>query len=196
MSAAADTAISHGDTAEVHSVAMKPNYGSAFGIGALVGLVLATATMLFVGATGGVPKLTVLDQGSSVEPAFSVPASAMWIVTIVAGAVCGLALAIATKTIARIIDPDTDGASMLIIAPLGAIVGGVVCFAIYPLGITLLGEVADGLATASVADIAILTAVAGLAAGSVITWQSYILARPPVPAEDTELMVVPRGIDA
>ena len=177
-------------------MAMKPNYGSAFGIGALVGLVLATATMLFVGATGGVPKLTVLDQGSSVEPAFSVPASAMWIVTIVAGAVCGLALAIATKAIARIIDPDTDGASMLIIAPLGAIVGGVVCFAIYPLGITLLGDVADGLATASVADIAILTAVAGLAAGSVITWQSYILARPPVPAEDTELMVVPRGIDA
>ncbi len=175
---------------------MKPNYGSAFGIGALVGLVLGVAALLFVGATGGVPKLTVLGEGASIEPAFSVPASAMWIVTIITGAVGGLALAIGTKAIANIIDPETGGASMWIIAPLGAIVGGVVCFAIFPLGITVLGSVSDGMATASVADIAILTAVAGIAAGAVITWQSYIMARPPVPTEDTELMMVPQGLDA
>ena len=75
---------------------MKPSYGSAFGIGAIVGLVLAVATMLFVGATGGVPKLGVIGEGADIEPVFAVPASALWIVTILAAGVAGMILAIAT----------------------------------------------------------------------------------------------------
>ncbi|MGI9529336.1 MAG: hypothetical protein ACR2NG_06450, partial [Acidimicrobiia bacterium] len=59
---------------------------------------------------------------------------------------------------------------------------------VFPLGITLLGSVQDGLATASVVDIVLLTIVAGLAGGAVICWQSYIMARPPQPKQDMELL--------
>ena len=167
---------------------MKPSYSSAFGIGALVGVVLAVAAFLFAAATGGVSKMTVVGEVPSIEPAFAVPASAFWIVAIIVGTVLGLLLAIATRAIAQVIDPEAKGAPWWAIAGLGAVVGAAVAFAVYPLGITLLGSVADGLATVTVMQLLGLTILAGVAGGAAITWQSYILARPPVPEEDPELL--------
>jgi len=167
---------------------MKPSYGSALGIGAIVGAILALSALVFVAATGGVSKLIVIGEGASIEPAFAVPASAFWMVSILVAAVLGMVLAVITRAISAVIDPDSTGAPIWLIAVLGFIVGGVVAFAVFPLGITLLGTVQDGLATASVADLTLLTAIAGLAGGSVICWQSYIMARPPQPKEDTDLL--------
>lgn len=167
---------------------MKPSYGSALGIGAIVGTVLSLSALVFVAATGGVSKLIVIGEGASIEPAFAVPASAFWMVSLLVGAVCGMVLAVATRAISAVIEPDSSGAPTWLIATLGFIVGGVVAFSVFPLGITLLGSVQDGLATASVADLTLLTAIAGLAGGAVICWQSYIMARPPQPKEDTDLL--------
>ncbi|HSJ72319.1 MAG TPA: hypothetical protein VLA29_11815 [Acidimicrobiia bacterium] len=167
---------------------MKPSYGSAFGVGAIVGLVVAVAGTLFVGATGGISKLAVTGEGASIEPVFAVPASALWIVTIVAAAVIGTVLAVVTAAIARVIDPDTSGVGLWVIAPLGATVGGVVAFAVFPLGVTGLGTLQDGMATISVGAMVALAAIAGLAGGSVIVWQSYIMARPPVGVPDPDLL--------
>ena len=167
---------------------MRPSYSSAFGIGALVGVVLALATLLFVAATGAVSKMTVVGDVPSIEPAFAVPASAFWIVAIIAGTVAGLILAIATRAIAQVIDPESDGAPGWAIAGLGAVVGAAVAFAVFPLGISLLGSVQDGVATVTVMQLLGLTVLAGVAGGAAITWQSYILARPPVAEEDPELL--------
>ncbi len=167
---------------------MKPSYGSAFGIGAIVGLVVAVAGTLFVGATGGISKLAVTGEAASVEPVFAVPASALWIVTIVIAAVIGALLAVVTAAIARVIDPEASSVGLWVIAPLGAIVGGVVAFAVFPLGVTGLGTLQDGVATISVMSMVTLAAVAGLAGGSVIVWQSYIMARPPIGAPDPDLL--------
>lgn len=157
-------------------------------MGALVGLVVALCSALFVGATGGVTKLDVIGEGASIEPVFSIPASAFWMVAIITGVVCGLVVAIATRAIAIVIDPDTTGASSWVIASLGAVVGGVVAFSVFPLGVTLLGSVQDGLATVSVADFVLLSAVAGITGGAIIVWQSYIMARPPQAQQDPELL--------
>lgn len=167
---------------------MKPSYGSALGVGAIVGTVIALSAMVFVGATGGVSKLAVIGEGASIEPAFAVPASAFFMVATLVGGLCGLVLAVATRAISAIIDPETSGAPTWLIGVLGFVVGAVVSFAVFPLGITLLGTVQDGLATASVIDLVLLTAVAGLAGGAVICWQSYIMARPPQPKQDTDLL--------
>ena len=93
---------------------MKPSYGRAFGIGALVGLVLGAAAMLFVGATGGIPKLGVTGEGIDLTPVFNVPASALWIVTILTTAAGGLVVAIATHAVARIIDPEARSVTLWI----------------------------------------------------------------------------------
>jgi hypothetical protein len=167
---------------------MKPSYGSAFGVGAIVGLVVAVAGTLFAGATGGISKLGVTGEGSSIEPVFAVPASALWIVTIVVAAAIGTLLAVVTAAVARVIDPDASGVGLWIIAPLGAIVGGVVAFAVFPLGVTGLGSLEEGVATISVVAMVALAAVSGLAGGSVIVWQSYIMARPPLGAPDPDLL--------
>ena len=167
---------------------MKPSYTSAFGLGALAGLIIALSALLFVGATGGTAKLEVIGEGTGIEPAFAIPASAFWMVSIVAGAVCGLILALVTHAIGKVIDPDAQGAPVWVVGLLGVVVGGVVSFAIFPLGSTVLGSVQDGVATVTVADITILTAVAGLAGGAAIAWQSYIMTRPPQAKEDPELL--------
>lgn len=167
---------------------MKPSYGSAFGVGAIVGLIGAVAATLFVGATGGISKLDVTAEAASIEPVFAVPASALWIVTIVVAAALGMLLAVVTAAVARVIDPEASGAGLWVIALLGAIVGGVVAFAVFPLGVSGLGSLQDGVATISVVDMVALSAIAGLAGGSVIVWQSYIMARPPLVTPDPELL--------
>ena len=167
---------------------MKPSYSSAFWIGAVVGLVLGAVAMLFVGATGGVPKLGVTGEGTSIEPVFNVPASALWIIVILTGAALGLVLAVVTRAVATVIDPEARGVTLWVIAPLGAVVGGVVAFAVFPLGISAIGTLQDGVATVSVVEMMVLTAIAGIAGGSVVTWQSYVMARPPQAVEDPELL--------
>lgn len=167
---------------------MKPSYGSAFGVGAIVGLVVAVAAVLFVGATGGISKLAVTGVGASIEPVFVVPASALWIVTIVAASVIGTLLAVVTSAVARVIDPDASGVGLWVIAPLGTIVGGVVAFAVFPLGVSGFGTLQEGAATISVFAMVVLAAVSGLTGGGVIAWQSYIMARPPVGAPDPDLL--------
>ena len=157
-------------------------------MGALVGTVIALAALLFAGATGGVPKATIVGELPDIEPAFAVPASAFWIVAIITGAVCGIVLAIGTRALASVIDPDADGAPWWVIIGLGAIVGAAAAFAVFPLGITLLGSVQDGLATVTVIQMIGLTVLAGFSGGGAIAWQSYILARPPQPEEDPELL--------
>lgn len=170
---------------------MKPSYGSAFGIGAVVGLVLGAAAMLFVGATGGLPKLGIEGEGDAITPIFAVPASALWIVTILMTAFAGLVLAVATRAIARVIDPEAPSITMWIIAPVGAIVGAVVAFAVFPLGVSLLGSLADGVATVSVAGMTGLALTTGVAAGGSIVWVSYVMARPPQQVDDPELLAEP-----
>ena len=174
---------------------MKPSYGSAFGIGAVVGLVLGAATMLFVGATGGLPKLGIEGEGDAITPVFAVPASALWIVTIIVAAIAGVILAVVTRGVARAIDPDAPSITLWIIAPVGAIVGGVIAFAVFPLGVSLLGSLADGVATISFAGMVALALIAGVAGGSIIVWSSYVMARPPQPVEDPELLTE-RLVDA
>jgi hypothetical protein len=167
---------------------MKPSYGTSVGLGAVAGLVLAECALLFVGATGGVPKLDVIGSGSDIEPVFSVPASALWMVLIVASLACGILLAVTTWAIARTIEPDAHGANCAIIGATGAVVAVAVSFAVFPLGVTVLGSLTDGVATLSVADMAAMCAIVGVAGGAAIVWLSYILTRPPQPAEDPELL--------
>jgi len=167
---------------------MKPSYGSALTIGAVVGLILSMAAMLFVGATGGIPKLDVVGTGSQLDPSFAVPASALWIVATLAAAVCGIVLAIATRGVARIIDPTASGVPLVAIAVLGAAVAGILTFAVFPLGVTLLGSLKDGIATVSVVEMGIMVATVGVVGGAIISWQSYIMSRPPQPHEDAELL--------
>ncbi len=176
------------ETVDGYTRPMKPSYGSAFAVGAIAGLILAMAFALFAGATGGVPKLDTTGQGSSLEAAFAVPASAMWIVTLVLGAVGGAILAIVTVAVAKVIDPEAAGAPMLIVAPLGAVVGAVIAFAVLPLGVTVVGSVQDGIATASVAALTGLVAAVGLVGGAGVVWLSYILTRPPQAHPDPELL--------
>lgn len=167
---------------------MKPSYSSAFGVGAIVGLVFGAVTMLFVGATGGLPKLGIEGEGEAVTTVFAVPASALWIVTILVAAIAGVILAVVTRAIARAIDPEAASITLWIIAPVGAIVGGVVAFAVFPLGVSLLGSLADGVATVSVAGMVALALITGVSGGSIIVWSSYVMARPPQPVEDPELL--------
>jgi hypothetical protein len=174
---------------------MKPSYSSAFGVGAVVGLVLGAVAMLFVGATGGLPKLGIEGEGEAVTTVFAVPASALWIVTILVSAVAGVILAVATRGVARVIDPDAASITLWIITPVGAIVGGVIAFAVFPLGVSLLGSLAEGVATVSVADMVALALVTGVAGGSIVVWSSYVMARPPQPGEDPELLAE-RLVDA
>lgn len=167
---------------------MKPSYTQAAVLGAVVGLVLALGAMLFVGATGGVPKLAVTGQGAGIEPAFSVPSSAMWMVAIVSSAVIGLILAVGTRAIVRVIDPDSASTTLWVVAPAGAVVGAVLAMAVYPLGVSMLGSLADGNATISVIGMTILTAMLGIVGGAVIVWQSYVMSRPQQAQPDPELL--------
>lgn len=167
---------------------MKPSYGTALGIGAALGLVVSMAALLFVGATGAVSSMDVIGEGAGIEPAFAVPASALWIVVLITGAIGGLVLAMATRAIARVIDPDADSASPILIGPIGVIVGAVVAISVFPLGVSILGSLTDGVATITVLQMTLLTAIVGIAGGGAIVWLSYIMARPPESADDPELM--------
>lgn len=167
---------------------MKPSYGTALGIGAAAGLVLSTVLLLFAGATGAVTTMGIVGEGQDIEPAFSTPASALWIVVLLMGGVGGLVLAITTRAIARVIDPDAKSVPSGVIGAIGLVVGAVVAIAVLPVGVTVLGSVSDGTATVTVIQMVLLASIVGVAGGAAVTWLSYIMARPPQHAADEELL--------
>lgn len=167
---------------------MKPSYGRALAIGAAVGLVLALAITVFAGATGGVPKLTVIGEGTAIEPSIASPASALWVVAVLSGAVGGALLSIITRAIARIIDPEPSTISLVVLVPVSMVIGAAITMSVLPLGATLLGSIADGTVTVSIVGLLLLVSVIGIAAGAVVTWFTYLLSRPPAHVDDPELL--------
>lgn len=166
---------------------MKPSYTAALVVGALNGLLLALALMLYVGATGGVPSVDAIGDGTTIVPVFAAPASALWIMVILTSAFGGLVTAAATKAVAGVIDPDAPSASPAVMAPLGTVIAPVIGMSVFPLGVTLLGSIKEGTATLSIVQLVALASITGLVAGGLVAWLSYILARPPVTKADTTL---------
>jgi hypothetical protein len=166
---------------------MKPSYVTALLIGAITGLVLALSLMLFVGATGGVPSVDAIVEGSRVVPVFSPPASSLWVLVIVSSAIGGLIIATATKAYARTANPDAQTASLAIIAPLGMVVAPIVSMAIFPLGTMVLGTISEGVVTLSVVHVVLMASTAGLVAGAFVMWLSDILSRPPAASQDASI---------
>lgn len=166
---------------------MKPSYVSALLIGAVVGLVLALALTLYVGATGATPSMDAMVEGGSVIPVFSPPASSLWVMVVLAAGFGGLVAAVATKAAARVIDPDARSASLWVIAPLGIVVAAVIGMAVFPLGAIVFGTIEEGAVTLGVMQFVALAVTTGLVAGALVVWQSYILARPPQTAQDTSI---------
>ena len=164
---------------------MKPSYMTAVVVGALTGLVLALSLMLYVGATGGVPSLNAVNDGTRVVPVFAAPASSLWIVVILASAFGGFVAGVATRAVSRAIDPDAASASLAVIAPLSMVIAPVIGMAVFPLGAVVLGSIDEGTVTVSVVEMVALAGVTGLVGGGFIVWLSYILARPPIAEEDT-----------
>ena len=169
---------------------MKPSYSTSFLVGAVAGLVVALAILLFVASLGGVSYLNPSIETGSVDPVFSIPASALWMMTLVAGFGGGAVLSASTFGVARVLDPDATPISYVIVVLVGATVGAIVAFAVMLLGAGILGTVADGIATVTVVQMVVFTAVIGLTGGATVTWLSYLLARPPVYETDPDLLAV------
>jgi hypothetical protein len=167
---------------------MKPSYSTSVLVGAVAGLVVAIATLLFVGSLGGVSYLNPSIETGSVDPVFSIPASALWMMTLIAGFGGGAILSAITFGIARVIDPEATPVSSAIVVLVGATVGATVAISVMLLGAGILGTVAEGIATVTVVQMVIFTAVIGLTGGATVTWLSYILARPPVHETDPDLL--------
>jgi len=167
---------------------MKPSYTTSLVIGSVLGLVMGVVLATYIAATGGVPSLIVELEGADVVPTIAPAASAMWITVIIAGLIGGWILAVGTKAIASVIEPEGDTVSVTLIGTIGAVVGATVAVVVMPLGITILGSVTDGLAIIGVADLIILAAITGVVAGGSVVWLSYVLARQPQHVEDTDLL--------
>jgi hypothetical protein len=167
---------------------MKPSYGTSLIIGAVAGLFIALAMFLFVASLGAVSSLQPAIETDSVEPVFSMPASTLWWMTIIVGGVSGALLGGVTRAIAAVLDPDASAAPMWLIASLGATVGAVIGVVVFPLGVTILGTISEGIATVTVTQMIVLLTVAGALGGAIVVWQSYLLSRPPIHVEDTELL--------
>lgn len=168
---------------------MKPSYSIALLIGAVTGLVLALTLLLYVGATGGVPTVNAVVDGSRVIPVFAPSASSLWITVILASAFGGFVAAAATKGTARVIDPNTTSASLWVIATLGIVIAPIIGMAVFPLGAVVLGTIEEGVVTLSVIQMVSLALITGFVAGGFIVWLSYILARPPMAKEDASILV-------
>jgi hypothetical protein len=169
-------------------VAMKPSYSTSFLVGAVAGLVVAIAILLFVASLGGVSYLNPSFDTGSADPVFSIPASTLWMMTLIAGFGGGAVLSAVTFGVARVIDPDATPISSVIVVLVGATVGATVAFAVMLLGAGILGTVADGVATVTVVQMVVFTAVIGLAGGATVTWLAYLLARPPAYDTDPDLL--------
>jgi hypothetical protein len=169
-------------------VAMKPSYSTSAMVGAVTGLVVAIAILLFVASLGAVSYLNPSFDTGSVDPVFSIPASALWSMTAISGLGGGAVLAAATYGIARVLDPDARPVPSVVVIVVGAIIGATVAITVMLLGAGVLGTVAEGVATITVVQMVVFTAVIGLTGGASVVWLSYILARPPVYETDPELL--------
>lgn len=167
---------------------MKPSYGTSLIIGAVAGLFLAVAMFLFIASLGAVSSLQPAIETDSVEPVFSMPASTLWWMTVIVGAISGALLGGITKAVSAVIDPDAIPAPLWLIAPLGAMVGSVIGVVVFPLGVTVVGTLTEGIATVTVTQMVALLSAAGFLGGAIVVWQSYLLARPPVHEGDPELL--------
>ncbi len=167
---------------------MKPSYGASMVIGAVTGLVGAIAIFLFIAGMGGVSSLDPAIDTGSVEPVFSISASALWSMTMLAGIAVGTVLSIATKAIARVIDPEANANSLWIIAPVGATVGAVIGMVVFPLGVAVIGTIAEGTATVTVTEMVAMVAISGILGGASVVWLSYVLSRPPILEPDPDLL--------
>ncbi len=167
---------------------MKPSYATSLIVGAVAGLFLAVAMFLFLASLGAVSSLQPAIETNSVEPVFSMPASTLWWMTILVGGFSGALLGVITKAVSSIIDPDASPAPVWFIAPLGAMVGAVIGVVVFPLGVTVIGTLTEGVATVTVTQMVVLLATAGFLGGAIVVWQSYLLARPPVHEGDPELL--------
>ncbi len=165
--------------------AMKPSYITALVVGALTGTVLALSLMLYFAATGGVPSVDAVIEGTRVLPVFATPASALWIIVILTSALGGFVVSTATRAVSKALDPDAESAPLAVIAPLGMVIAPVIGMAVFPLGAVVLGSIEEGTVTVGVVEMVALAGVTGLVAGAFIVWLSYILARPPVSEVDT-----------
>jgi hypothetical protein len=169
-------------------VAMKPSYSTSFLVGAVGGLVVAVATLLFVASLGGISYLNPSIETGSVDPVFSVPASSLWMMTLVAGFGGGAVISAITFGVARVIDPAAKPLASPIVILVGATVGATIAIAVMLLGAGILGTVADGMATVTVVEMVVLAAIIGLSGGAFVAWFSYVLARPPVYEADPDLL--------
>lgn len=166
---------------------MKPSYLTATVVGAVSGLVIALSIFTFAAAAGAIPSLTAEIQGSQVVPTFEPAASATWQIVVLSGLIGGMLIAIITRAVGRVLDPDSQS-SLAVVVPLGAFLGAVGAMAIIPLGISVLGSVDGGLVIIGVADFVVLAALAGLVAGGIVAWITYVIVRPPAYKEDAELL--------
>ena len=166
---------------------MKPSYLTATTVGAVSGLVVALSLFTFVAATGAIPSLTAVVEGSRVVPTFQPSASATWQLVVLSGLIGGALIAIVTRAVGRVLDPDTKS-SLAVVVPVGAILGALVAMSLIPLGISVLGSIRAGLVIIGVANFVMLSALAGFVAGGVVAWITYVIVRPPAHKEDTELL--------
>jgi len=167
---------------------MKPSYLTATVVSAVSGLILALSLFTFVAAAGAIPTLEATVEGSRIVPTFTPSASATWIMVILSGLIGGAVIAIITRSIARVVDPEGSRSSLALVVPVGAAVGALVSMVVIPLGVTVLGAITEGQAVIGVADMVMLVAVTGLVAGGSVGWLIHVLVRPPVHEEDSELL--------
>jgi hypothetical protein len=143
---------------------MKPSYATALVVGAVTGIVLAVTLTLYVGATGGIPSVDAVVDGSRIVPVFAPPASSLWIMVILTSALGGFVAAATTTAIARVIDPDAKATSLAIIGTLGVVIAPVIGMAVFPIGAIALGSITDGIVTLSVIQIVALALIVGFVA--------------------------------
>jgi hypothetical protein len=169
---------------------MKPSYFTASVVGAVSGLVLALAVFTYLASAGAIRSLTTQVVGADVVPTFSSSASATWLAVIIGAALGGATIAVVTKAVALVVDPDSGTGSLLLLVPLGIAVAGIVSMIVFPLGVTVLGSISEGNANIGVANMVVLVSLAGAASGGSVAFVSYVLVRPPAPVEDTELLTL------
>lgn len=177
------------DVSHVSTIdAMKPSYSTSLIVGAVGGVVVAIAILLLVGSLGAVSSLNPSIDTGSVDPVFSISASALWSMTLISGLAGGAIIAGIAYGVGQVIDPDAAAAPAAVVIMVGAVVGAILAIVVVLLGSAVLGTIAEGSVTVTVVEMVLFAVIAGLAGGSTVAWLAYILTRPPVFETDPELL--------